>query len=85
VVRPARPGQGGPCDDPPSKAARDDDHVIENRTETRSPRSEGAPRRFLGVDPTVALVIGAALLVIIVVALVAMTKGSDDAPSRRSV
>jgi len=37
------------------------------------------------VDPTVALVIGAVLVVVIVIALVAMSKRSEDVPSHRSV
>ena len=41
--------------------------------------------KFLGVDPTVALVIGAVLVVVIVIALVAMSKRSEDVPSQRSV
>lgn len=54
--------------------------TIENRSETRS--SDGQQGKFLGVDPTVALVIGAVLVVVIVIALVAMSKRSEDAPSR---
>ena len=57
--------------------------TVESRNETRS--SEGQSGRILGVDPTIALVIGAVLLVVIIIALVAMTKRSEDIPSSRSV
>jgi len=57
--------------------------TIENRSESRP--STGERGRVLGVDPTVAMVIGAVLLVVIVIALVAMSKRSEDVPTHRSV
>lgn len=58
--------------------------TVESRSESRT---EGEQGRILGVNPTVAMVIGAALVAIIVIALVAMTKrsGSGHTESRRSV
>lgn len=41
-----------------------------------SPRGAGADRgRILGMNPTAAVILGAALLVVIIIALVAMTRG----------
>jgi len=57
--------------------------TIENRSESRP--SAGERGRILGVDPTVAMVIGAVLLVVIVIALVAMSKRSEDVPTHHSV
>jgi hypothetical protein len=57
--------------------------TIENRSESRP--NTGERVRILGVDPTVAMVIGAVLLVVIVIALVAMSKRSEDVPTHRSV
>jgi hypothetical protein len=50
---------------------------VESRSETRT--TEGQSGKILGVDPTIALVIGPVVLV------VAMTKRSEDVPDRRSV
>ncbi|HKZ06328.1 MAG TPA: hypothetical protein VJU81_12725 [Methylomirabilota bacterium] len=51
-----------------------------SRLETRdTPRAPGAENgRIFGLAPGVALLIGAALLVVIVIALVAMSKKSDE-------
>ena len=42
------------------------------------PAAGGEGRSFLGVDPTIAMLIGAVLLVIIVISLVAMTRRTDS-------
>jgi hypothetical protein len=57
--------------------------TIENRGDTRTGGDERG--KFLGVDPTVAMVVGAALLIVIVIALVAMTRRSEDVPTHRSI
>lgn len=57
--------------------------TIENRSESRP--SAGERARILGVDPTVAMVIGAVLLVVIVIALVAMSRRSEEVPTHRSI
>ena len=49
---------------------------IESRSERIVERE--TPGRIFGVDPMVALVIGAVLLIVIVVGLVAMSKRTDD-------
>jgi hypothetical protein len=41
------------------------------------PASNGESRSLFGIDPTVAVIIGAALLVIIVISLVAMSRRTD--------
>jgi hypothetical protein len=52
------------------------------QTETRTEKSERIierePGKFLGVDPTVAMILGAALLIVIVFALVAMSRRRDE-------
>lgn len=55
---------------------------VDNRSETRSDAPSGT---ILGVDATVALVIGAVLLVVVILAVVAMSKRSDEVVDRRSV
>ena len=54
------------------------------QTEVRTEKSERIverePGKFLGVDPTVALLLGAALLIVIVFALVAMSRRRDEVP-----
>jgi hypothetical protein len=57
--------------------------TIDNRSGARAP--EGERGRILGVDATVAMVIGAVLIVVIVIALVAMSKRTEDIPTHRSV
>ena len=49
----------------------------ETRTETER-IVEREPGKFLGVDPTVAMLLGAALLIVIVFALVAMSRRRDE-------
>ncbi|HET8530148.1 MAG TPA: hypothetical protein VFO08_03305 [Methylomirabilota bacterium] len=49
------------------------------QTETRTERIvEREPGKFLGVDPTVAMIVGAVLLIVIVFALVAMGRRRDE-------
>ena len=55
---------------------------IESRTE-RTERVVERPARFLGMDPTVAAVLGAVLLIVIVVALVAMGRRTEDVHTHR--
>jgi len=57
--------------------------TIDNRSETRA--SDGERGKILVVDATVAMMIGAVLVVVIVIALVAMSKGTEDVPTHRSV
>ena len=49
----------------------------ETRTETER-IVEREPGKFLGVDPTVAMIVGAVLLIVIVFALVAMGRRRDE-------
>lgn len=50
---------------------------IESRTE-RTERVVERPSSFLGMDPTVALAIGAVLFIVIVVGLVAMSRRTEE-------
>jgi hypothetical protein len=49
------------------------------------PATNGESRSLFGIDPTVAVIIGAALLVIIVISLVAMSRRTDTSTSTRNV
>lgn len=68
---------------PPQDGKQSPDAKVGSRSESGT--SGGGRGGFLGVDPTVAMIIGAVLVIVIVIALVAMTRRSEDAPSRRSV
>jgi hypothetical protein len=68
----------------PPAAQQSPNVTIDNRNETRSTEGDRSGK-ILGVDPMVAMVIGAVLVVIIVVALVSMSKRTEDIPTHRSV
>jgi uncharacterized membrane protein len=65
-AQPAQPQQ------PPSTNTQ-----IETRTE-RTERVVERPGTFLGVDATVAMVIGAVLVIVVVIGLVAMSRRGDE-------
>jgi hypothetical protein len=50
----------------------------ETRTEKTERIVEREPGKFLGVDPTIAMILGAALLIVIVFAMVAMSRRRDE-------
>jgi hypothetical protein len=50
----------------------------ETRTEKTERIVEREPGKFLGVDPTVAMILAAGLLIVIVFALVAMSRRRDE-------
>ncbi|MEX2220393.1 MAG: hypothetical protein WEG40_01225 [Candidatus Rokuibacteriota bacterium] len=67
-----QPEYGGrPAQAPPT------DRQIETRAESTE-RIVEQPGKFLGVDPTVAMVIGAVLVIVIVIGLVAMGRRGED-------
>jgi len=51
--------------------------TIESKTEKTERVVEQSPR-FLGMDPTLAMVLGAVLLIVIVVGLVAMSRRTEE-------
>jgi hypothetical protein len=53
---------------------------IETRPEPRAERESGT---FLGVNPTVAVVIGAVLVIVVVIGLVAMSRRGDEVRETR--
>lgn len=53
---------------------------IETRPEPRAERESGT---FLGVNPTVAMVIGAVLMIVVVIGLVAMSRRGDEVRETR--
>jgi len=97
---PAQPAPGAPdksADDKGSPAAPPPDartdqaartppgpSVIERQVETRSERIEREPARLFGLDPAVALIVGAVVLIVVVLGIVAMSRREED-PHRHSV
>lgn len=51
--------------------------TIDRQIETRTERVEREPATFLGIDATVAMVVGAVLVVVVVLGLVAMSRRED--------
>ncbi len=58
--------------------------VIERQVETRSERVEREPARLFGLDPAVALIVGAVVLIVVVLGIVAMSRREED-PHRHTV
>ena len=68
---------------PPAQVAPGSESKSESRTDyrsdTRSERVVETERsKFLGMDPTLAMIVGAVLFVVIVMAMVAMSRKSSD-------
>ena len=55
-----------------------DPQAPSTQTEARTERIVEHDRTFLGVDPTIAMIIGAVLLIVIVFAMVAMGRRRDE-------
>jgi len=72
----AQPAQPAP---PPST----NNTQIETRTE-RTERVIEQPGKFLGVDATVAMIIGAVLVIVVVIGLVAMSRRGDGVRERET-
>jgi len=62
----------------PAPPAPGSSTVIDRQIETRTERVEREPAKFLGLDPTIAMVLGAVLVVVIVIGLVAMSRREED-------
>jgi hypothetical protein len=80
--KPADSGSTPPAAQQPSDKAQtpqvpSSNVQIESRTE-RTERVVERPSSFLGMDPTVALAIGAVLFIVIVVGLVAMSRRTEE-------
>ena len=56
--------------------------TIDRQVETRTERVEREPARFLGLDPTIAAILGAVLVVVVVLGLVAMSRREDPHHTR---
>ena len=68
--QPSAPAQGAPAQDTKSSESRTD-----YRSDTKSERVVETERtRFLGMDPSLAMIVGAVLFVVIVLAVVAMSR-----------
>ena len=80
---PAAPPPGARTDQPQQSAPGST--VIERQVETRSERVEREPARILGVDPVIALIVGAVVLVVIILGMVAMSRREEDHPHRHTV
>ena len=78
AVIPARPApQGDSSVQPAQPAAPSTNTQVETRTE-RTERIVERPATFLGVNATVAMVIGAVLVIVVVIGMVAMSRRGDD-------
>jgi hypothetical protein len=78
--RPPAPDSSAPGGTPqtqPPQMQQAPNVQTETRTETER-IVEREPGKFLGVDPTVAMIVGAVLLIVIVFALVAMGRRRDE-------
>ena len=75
---PARPApQGDSSVQPAQPAAPSTNTQVETRTE-RTERIVERPATFLGVNATVAMVIGAVLVIVVVIGMVAMSRRGDE-------
>jgi hypothetical protein len=72
------PSPAAPAPAPPLQQTPPPSTQTETRTEKTERIVEREPGKFLGVDPTVAMILGAALLIVIVFALVAMSRRRDE-------
>jgi hypothetical protein len=50
-----------------------------------SPRTSGEGRRIFGLEPTAAVLIAAAILVVVILALVAMTRGASETSAHTDI
>jgi hypothetical protein len=80
---PAAPDSSAPSSPPPPAPQVQPPAPSTNvQTDTRTEKSERIverePGTFLGVNPTIALLVGAAVLVVIVFSLVAMSRRRDE-------
>ena len=80
---PAAPSPGARTDQPQQPAPGST--VIDRQVETRSERVEREPARILGVDPVIALIVGAVVLVVVILGMVAMSRREEDHPHRHTV
>ena len=79
---PAAPAPGARTDQPVQTPPGPS--VIERQIETRSERVEREPARLFGLDPAVALIVGAVVLIVVVLGIVAMSRREED-PHRHTV
>jgi len=54
-------------------------------TASASPRSGSESRRIFGLEPTAAILIGAAILLVVILALVAMARGGSETVSHTDI
>ena len=78
--QPAQPGQATPpAQVAPGPESKQSESRTDYRSDTRSERIVETERsRFLGMDPTLAMIVGAVLFVIIIMAMVAMSRKSSN-------
>jgi hypothetical protein len=80
---PAAPPPGARTDQPQQSAPGST--VIDRQVETRTERVEREPARILGVDPVIALIVGAVVLVVIILGMVAMSRREEEPSHRHTV
>lgn len=80
-AQPAAP-QGEPRSQAQPQQSPSTNTQIETRTEKSERIVEREPGKFLGVDPTVAMIVGAVPLLVIVISVVAMSRRGDEVHHR---
>ncbi len=79
-AQPAQPAQPTPpAQVAPGSESKQSDSRTDYRSETRSERIVETERsKFLGMDPTLAMIIGAVLFIVVIMAMVAMSRKSSN-------
>jgi hypothetical protein len=76
-AQPAQPNP--PAQVAPGSESKQSESRTDYRSDTRSERIVETERsKFLGMDPTLAMIVGAVLFIVIVMAMVAMSRKSSD-------
>jgi len=84
-AQPAQPNP--PAQVAPGSESKQSESRTDYRSDTRSERIVETERsRFLGMDPTLAMIVGAVLFIVIIMAMVAMSrKSSTTVETRRTM
>jgi preprotein translocase subunit SecG len=85
--QPAQPGQATPpAQVAPGSESKQSESRTDYRSDTRSDRVVETERtKFLGMDPALAMIVGAVLFIVIVMAMVAMSRKNTTVETRRTM
>ena len=82
--QPSAPGQAAPDMKQPSQSDTRSDFRSESRSSEKVVETERT--KMLGMDPTVAMIVGAVLFIVVIMAIVAMSKrSSTSVETRRTI